>query len=171
MMDERLLEQLHAYHDGELTGLRRWWLERRIAGNAAAQAELARLRELAAALRAQAEQTPAPDLWGAIVMQLPAAAPEAAPARSDGSWGFRLPRWAGAAAAAAALALAYLGLPGSSPSGSGGSEPPALRGSAVQLLDTGRRPAVIQQDDQEATIILLLPKQTIDAGRTSDAVG
>jgi anti-sigma factor RsiW len=165
MMSERLVKDLHAYHDGELHGLRRWWLERRIAENPAAQAELARLREVAAALRTQAEQTPAPDLWSAIVMQLPSALPQAAPAR-ERDFGFTLPKWAGAAVAAGAVAIALVLMPGSGP-----TPGPAFRGSAVQLLDTGRRPAVILQDDAEATIILLLPKQKLEAGGMSDAVG
>jgi hypothetical protein len=49
--------------------------------------------------------------------------------------------------------------------------PAAVRESAVQLLDTGRRPAVILQDDAEATIILLLPKQRIAAEGAHDVVG
>jgi anti-sigma factor RsiW len=164
MMSERLVKDLHAYYDGELRGLRRWWLERRIAANPAAQAELARLREVGAALRTQAEQMPAPDLWSAIVMQLPPAVPQAA--RERDGFGFTLPKWAGAAVAAGAVAVAFLLMPGSGP-----TPGPAFRGSAVQLLDTGRRPAVILQDDAEATIILLLPKQKIEAGGMSDAVG
>jgi anti-sigma-K factor RskA len=166
MMSERLVRDLHAYHDGELQGVRRWWLERRIAASPAAQAELERLREVGAALRAQAEQTPAPDLWSAIVMQLPPAVSHAEPARERDGFGFTLPKWAGAVVAAGAVAIAFFAMPG------GGPTPgPGLRGSAVQLLDTGRRPAVILQDDAEATIILLLPKQKIEAGGTSDAVG
>jgi anti-sigma factor RsiW len=165
MMSERLVKDIHAYHDGEVRGARRWWLERRIAASPAAKAELARLRELGSALRAQAEQTPAPDLWGAIVMQLPAALPQAEPARERDGFGFRLPKWAGPAVAAGAVAVAFFLMPG------GGTVSPEIRASAVQLLDTGRRPAVILQDDAEATIILLLPKQKIAAGETSDVVG
>ena len=167
MMSERLVKDLHAYHDGELSGPRRWWLERRIAANPAAQAELARIRELGAALRAQAEQTPAPDLWSAIVLQLPSAVPAAEPAR-DG-FGFTLPPWLGAVVAAGAVVIALYVLPGGGTRTGPGA--PAVRESAVQLLDTGRRPAVILQDDAEATIILLLPRQKIDAGRISDVVG
>jgi anti-sigma factor RsiW len=160
MMSERLVRELHAYHDGELHGLRRWWLERRIASDPAAQAELARLRELGAALRAQAEQTPAPDLWGAILVQLPAA-PGVEPADGRDGFGFTLPKWAGAVVAAGAVAIALLVVPGRSPTP--GPAQPAGRGSAVQLLDTGRRPAVILQDDAEATIVLLLPLQKVVA--------
>ncbi len=168
MMSERLVKDLHAYHDGELSGLRRWWVERRIAASPAAQAELARLRELGAALRAQAEQTPAPDLWSAIVLQLPPAAPAAAPAREEG-FGFTLPKWAGMVVAAGAVAVAFLVMPGGAPTPT--PLPPAVRDSAVQLLDTGRRPAVILQDDAEATIILLLPKQKVAVEETHDVVG
>lgn len=167
MMSKRLVRDLHAYHDGELRGVRRWWLERRIAGDPVAQAELARIRALGAALRAQAEQMPAPDLWSAIVMQLPPALPAAEPQRERDGFGFTLPKWAGALVAAGAVALALLVVPGGGPA----PGPAAVRGSAVQLLDTGRRPAVILQDDAEATIILLLPKQKIAAEGASDVVG
>jgi anti-sigma factor RsiW len=165
MIRNRPLEDLHAYHDGELRGLRRWWLERRLAGDPAAQAELERLRALGEALRSQAEQTPAPDLWSAIALQLPSAPPAVEPARARSGFGFTLPPWAGAVVAAGAVALALFVPRGPAP-------PAALpRGSAVQLLDTGRRPAVILQDDAEATIILLLPKQKIAAEGVSDVVG
>ncbi len=169
MMSERLVKDLHAYHDGELGGLHRWWVERRIAASPAARAELARIRELGAALRAQAEQIPTPDLWSAIVMQLPPAVPAGEPARARDGFGFTLPKWAGALVAAGAVAVAVFVFPGNGPSPRPVTA--AARESAVQLLDTGRRPAVILQDDMEATIILLLPKQKIDAGRTSDVVG
>jgi anti-sigma factor RsiW len=165
-MSERLVKQLHAYHDGELGGLRRWWMERQIARNPDAQRELARLRGLAEALRAQAEQVPAPDLWSAIVLQLPAP-PAADSARERDGFGFTLPKWAGAVVAAGAVALAIYLVPGSTTR----PLPPAVRDSAVQLLDTGRRPAVILQDDAEATIILLLPKQKLAAEETTNVVG
>lgn len=163
MTSERLTKQLHAYHDGELRGPRRWWMERLIARSPEAQAELARLQEIGAAMRAQAERTPTPDLWGGIVMRLPAAVPSAG--EREG-FGFTLPKWVGAAVAAGAVALAIYVMPGQP-----ARTPPVGRDSAVQLLDTGRRPAVILQDDAEATIILLLPKQNFDAGRTSDVMG
>lgn len=168
MMSERLVKDLHAYHDGELRGLRRWWVERRIAASPAARAELERIRELGAALRAQAEQTPSPDLWSAIVLQLPPAVPEPATARDRDGFGFTLPKWAGMIVAAGAVAVAFLVMPGGAPAPS--PVPPAVRESAVQLLDTGRRPAVILQDDAEATIILLLPKQKVAVEETHDVV-
>ncbi len=166
MMSERLMRRLHAYHDGELRGLGRWWLERQLARDPAARAELARLAQLGEALRARAEDTPSPDLWGSIVLQLPAAVPAGELERAS----FTLPKWAGALVAAGALAIAVFMAP------RGGPEiappcVPLLRGSSVQLLDTGRRPAMILQDDSEATIILLLPKQKLGAGRASDALG
>ena len=167
MMSERLVKQLHAYHDGELSGLRRWWTERQIARSPEAQRELARLRGLGAALRTQAEQIPAPDLWSSIVLQLPAAAPAEEATRARDGFGFTVPKWAGAVVAAGAVALAIYLVPDSTTQ----PLPPALRDSAVQLLDTGRRPAVILQDDAEATIILLLPKQKLAAEETTHVVG
>jgi anti-sigma factor RsiW len=167
MMSERLVKDLHAYHDGELRGLRRWWVERRIAASPAAQAELERIRELGVALRAQAEQAPSPDLWSAVVLQLPPVLPAPAPARERDGFGFTLPKWAGMAVAAGAVAVAFLVMPGGAPT----PLPPAVRDSAVQLLDTGRRPAVILQDDAEATIILLLPMQKVAVEEMQDVVG
>lgn len=172
-MKERLLRDLHAYHDGELRGLRRWWTERRLARDPAARAELARLAKLGAALRDEAAESPAPDLWSRIVMELPPAAPAAAPRAAQGSVGFTLPKWAGALVAAGAVAYALL-VVGPSPSvrplASQPAEPEVV-GSKVLLLDTGRRPAFILQDDREATIIWLLPKQNADAGRKTHGTG
>jgi anti-sigma factor RsiW len=164
-MKARLLRELHAYHDGELGGPRRWWVERRIARDPAARAELARLSQMGAMLRADAAETPAPDLWRQIVLQLPAAAREADAGR--GGLGFSFPKWAGALVAAGAVAYALL-VVGPTPPAPG---PAAEPGSSVLLLDTGRRPAFILQDDREATIIWLLPKQKPDAGRKQDALG
>jgi anti-sigma-K factor RskA len=165
MMSERLVKQLHAYHDGELSGFSRWWFERRIARSPEVQRELARLRGLANALRAQAEQVPAPDLWSAIVLQLPAPAPAAEPSREREGFGFTLPSWAGAAVAGLAVALVATLAPTTKPLA------PTPHESAVQLLDTGRRPAVVLQDDSEATIILLLPKQKLAAEEATHVVG
>ena len=163
-MNARLIRDLHAYHDGELRGPRRWLLERRLGGDAEAQDELARIALLGGLLRAQAEEVPTPDLWGRIVMALPATAPAAEPARRL-DWG--VPQWAGAAVAAAALATVLLLAPPAPPptGASGGPE------SSVLMLDTGRRPAFILQDDREATIIWLLQAQTADSEGTDDAMG
>lgn len=173
MMNERLTRSLHAYHDGEFRGIARWWLERRIARDPAAQAELARLAQLGEALRVQADEAPSPDLWSAIVLQLPPATPAAEPARESESLfgGFTLPKWAGALVAAGAIAVAVVVV---TPRGGPEIAPPGVpvfRGSSVQLLDTGRRPAFILQDDSEATIIWLLQKQKTGAGRNQDALG
>jgi anti-sigma factor RsiW len=168
-MKERLLRDLHAYHDGELRGPRRWWTERRLARDPAARAELARLAQLGAAMRDEAGASPAPDLWSRIVMDLPpAAAPAAEPHAAQG--GFTLPKWAGALVAAGAVAYALL-VVGPTPSIRPLASQPEVAGSKVLLLDTGRRPAFILQDDREATIIWLLPKQNADAGRKTHGTG
>lgn len=166
-MKEALLRDLHAYHDGELGGLRRWWVERRIARDPVAQAELARLTAVGDALRAEAVDVRAPDLWSRIVLQLPAAAPVAAQPEHSG-FGFSLPKWAGAvvAAGAVAYALLFVGPRPPSPGPAGDAID-----SSVQMLDTGRHPAFILQDDREATIIWLLPKQSADAGGDDHAMG
>lgn len=169
-MNERLLRDLHAYHDGELGGLRRWWLARRVARDPAARAELARLSEMGALLRAEAADVRAPDLWSQIVLRLPAAAPAEAPRGERDGFGFSLPKWAGAVVAAGAVAYALL-VVAPNPPGQAPGNATQREASSVLLLDTGRRPAFILQDDREATIILLLPKQKIDSGRTENALG
>ena len=98
--------------------------------------------------------------------------PAAEPAReSEGLLGgFKLPKWAGALVAGGAIALAVFLTPRGGPE-IAAPRVPVFRGSSVQLLDTGRRPAFILQDDSEATIIWLLQKQKTGAGRNQDALG
>ncbi len=156
MSDERLIRDLHAYRDGELRGWRAWGVRRRLARDSRARAELAGLEQIGAVLRAQAEEAPAPDLWSQIVVQLPAAAP-AAGATGSARAGWRLPQWAAAGV--------FFLMPPAPP------EAAAPSASAILMLDTGRRPAFILQDDGEATIIWLLQMQKVAAGREQDGVG
>jgi anti-sigma factor RsiW len=143
------LERLQAYHDGELGAWAARGVRRQLARDPHARAELERLRVLGDALRAQAEEVPSPDLWRQIVTQLPAAAPVAeVPSRGFG-WG--VSQWAGAAALAVSLAWAVVLVPKT------GETLPTP--SSVLLLDTGRRPAFVLQDDRNATIIWVLPLQ------------
>lgn len=161
-MSER---EIHAYHDGELS----WWgrrrVERRLARDPAARRELAELRGLRGLLREQAEGVPAPDLWNGIRAELAPIAP-AAPGREgeERATGARLGagwlRWAAPALAAAAVALALtFGL-------EWGDAPDAR---SLRWLDTGGRPAVVLQDDREATIIWVLDAPGQVSGRTARA--
>jgi len=149
---ERRMEELHAYHDGELGWFSRWRVERRLARDPEARAELAGFADLGDLLREGEAGAQAPDLWPAIRHQLPArsAASPATDASLEGftgvggSW---FPRWAPAGLAAAAVAaLVALGV--------GGGDAPALH--SVRWLDTGGQSAMVLQDDGEATIIWIL---------------
>lgn len=132
--------ELEAWLDGELGPWARRRAARRAARDPEARAEAAFWREVRGLLREEAAETPAPDLWPALRARLPAA-----PAREA-----RRPRaaWLGAAAAAAAAAVALaVGL-------SGGDAAPGP--ASLRWLDTEGKPAMVLQDDREATIIWLL---------------
>jgi hypothetical protein len=97
-------------------------------------------------LREQAAETPEPDLWPALRDRLPRPTPAATPR----PWGGLRPAaaWAGAGAAAVAAAVALaIGLSW----GDAGPGPASLR-----WLDTKGKPAMVLQDDREATIIWVL---------------
>jgi|GEM_PF-1470663 len=148
--DRRLLD-LQAYHDGELSGLRRFFVARRIARDPAARRELLALRALGRELRSfdarLGEGDPA--LWSALRDQLPTQRrPAAEGSARRPRFGMRAAGWLGAglaAAAAVAVALAVLPNPGDlSPPGS------------LRWLRSDGYPAVVLQDDREATIIWVL---------------
>ena len=153
--------RLEAYRDGELGRLARWRVERVLARSERARAELAALEELGRRVRETAPSGAAPDLWLAIRARLPEPAVAAfqTPPRRRTAW---LP-WAAPALAAVAVAVA-LGL-------LGGEVDPAPEGS-VRWLHARGRPALVLQDDREATIIWVLesrPGRT--SGRASHGVG
>ena len=140
--------ELLAWLDGELGPWARRRAARRAERDPRARAEVRFWRDVGALLREEAEETPTPDLWPALRARLPAAPTAAtAPLRAPG--GRRpLAAWLGGAAAAAAAALALaIGLSG----GDAGPGP-----ASVRWLDTEGKPAMVLQDDREATIIWLL---------------
>ncbi len=152
---ERRTAEIHAYHDGELSLLARWRVRRRLARDPAARRELESLASLGTLLREADAEAETPDLWEGIRERLPAldaarashggrAESERASAASWlGDW-LPAPRWVGAAAAAAVLALAlFVGLDTETDSDQ----------TAVRWLDSGGRPLMVLQDDDEATII------------------
>jgi hypothetical protein len=162
---DRLEQQLGAYRDGELRGIARWRLERRLRRDPQLRRELALLDRIGAALREAGEGAPAPDLWDRIALRLPAADAERAEAR-EAARGRR--RWLlvaplGAAAAAAALAVVYFG-PGPPP-------PPASVG-VVRWMSAGKRSVFVREDPgpQGATIIWILhdPSETAARRRSRD---
>ena len=146
-------EMLHSYHDGELSGFRRWRFERQLRRSSALQAELLRFASLGDALRARDATAPAPDLWDAIAQRLPAVDARAAEVVEDApSW----PSWLspagwfkpiGALAATAAVAAVFYG---------GFWQEAPVAGGVVRWIDSGDRGVIVLDDDPEITIIWVL---------------
>ncbi len=63
---------LGAYHDGELSRLRRWVFERRLARSAGLRAELEGLKRLSRYVQGLDPQAPSVDVWDQIAVHLPA---------------------------------------------------------------------------------------------------
>jgi anti-sigma-K factor RskA len=152
--NERSDALLHAYHDGELTGLARWRFERRLRRSPDLRAELEEVAALGEMLREQDAAEPAPDLWDAIAPRLAALDAEridvlALPA-GPGLWD-RLEPWLrplGAVAATAAVVLAVL-------YGGFWQDAPTA-GGVVRWIDSGNRSVVVLDDDPDTTIIWVL---------------
>ena len=142
--------KLHAYHDGELSGLARWRFERRLRGSPELRRELEALAQVRRVVRGHDLRTPAPDLWGAIALRLPAidASRGEAQAQPRSAWGF--PRFApvGAAVAVAAAVALAIGLY------SGETAPIGAEWTGVvQWMDSGDRAVMVLEGDEDVTII------------------
>jgi anti-sigma factor RsiW len=161
--DARVLQELHAYRDGELPFHRRWLARRRLARDAAARRELASLDALGALLREQAAAQPVPDLWDAVRARL-ATVPRPARVEADDAlaapapW---LPAWLGAALAAASIAAVMA---------SGVLSRDAAPVGSVRWIDANRKPVMVLQDDRDATIIWVFEKPAETSGGARDAV-
>ena len=148
-------QQLHAYHDGELSGLRRWRFERRLRRSPKLRADLARLEELGGLLRGRDGAEPAPDFWHAIARGLPALdarGAEAGSGRALGGPGVGLSWWlkpVGAVAATAAVALIVV-------YGGAWQETPVPAGGVVRWIDSGNRSVMVLDDEPDTTIIWVL---------------
>ena len=154
----KVMEDLYAYHDGELHGLARWRFERRLRRSPELQRELEGLAGLGNLVRAAEEEAVGPELWDRIAQRLPAVDARRAEsgAEAAGSWGWLRP--AGALAAAAVVAVAvYLG--------SFQAVPPP--GGSVLWLDSGGRPVMVLEAEAEsqATIIWMLDDAVEGAAR------
>jgi len=160
---DRIGEQLQAYHDGELHGLARWRLERRLARDPAARQDLSALEETGRLLRAVETEGPAPDLWDAIRLRLPALdAERAEPEEASGGVRARLwalSPWLGVGVAAAALALA-IGVEWGDASVPG----------SVRWIDSRGNPLMVLQDDSKATIIWVIEGEPGDLSGRSGRV-
>ncbi len=144
---------LHAYHDGELSGLARWRFERRLRRSPELQRELEALARVGDWVRDGHVESPGPDLWDAIALRLPAIDARRAEAASAGS---ALERWArtlwgrpiliyGAELSALALAVvfAFQWL-----------TPPPPPSRVVRWLDSGPRDVMVLEDAAPDTTII-----------------
>jgi hypothetical protein len=136
---------LHAYHDGELTGVARWRFERELRRSPVLRAELEQVVALGEMLRARDAAEPSPDLWDAISAGLPALDArriEDLVEPTGASWGDWLGPWwkpMGAVAATAAVALAVV-------YGGFWQETPTA-GGVVRWIDSGDRSVMVLDDD------------------------
>jgi anti-sigma-K factor RskA len=152
-MDARRFEELSAYHDGELSGLARWRLERRLRREPALRRELAALARLSALVRESELRAPGPDLWDRIEARLPAVDARRREAEEVGSgWGWR-PLGAVAAAAAVALFALYSVW-----------EAPGPQAGAVRWMDSGGR-SVMVLEEPGMTVIWMLDDAAEGAAR------
>ena len=138
----RISLRLQAFHDGELSGLERRWLEFRLRRSPALRAELAALARVGDWVREAQPEEAGPDLWDAIALRLPAAdarRAEAGRARPSLGW-LAVP---GAVVSAAIAALLFYEL---SP-----AKPPAT--GVVRWLDSGGRDVMVLEPDPDTTII------------------
>jgi anti-sigma factor RsiW len=150
-------ETLHAYHDGELSGLARWRFERELRRNPALRQQLDQLSSLGDMLRDLDASQPGPDLWDAIALELPGADARRGrrlpgePALAGLVWWLK-PLGAVAATAAIAMVVVYGGL---------FREPKApAAGGVVRWIDTGERSVMVLDDDPDTTIIWILDSMT-----------
>ncbi len=148
---------LNAYHDGELSGLRRLIFERRLARSPGLRAELEALKRLTRCVQGLAQPPPSVDIWYEIALHLPAIDAQPAGQRQRGAEqrGWRGMDWLAAysrplatVGAAVALALAlFLGI-----MEDGAPATPGI----IRWLDTGGRSVIVLEDQDDATIVWLL---------------
>src|SRR5262245_5191154 len=145
---DRTALRLQAYYDGELSGLARWWLERRLRRSPALRAELAALARVGEWVRDAHVEEAAPDVWDSIALRLHAIdarrADVRAPRRSWVGW-LAVPGAVVSAAIAAVLAYHELAP----------VKPPAATG-VVRWLDSGGRDVMVLEGDPGTTIIWVL---------------
>ncbi len=185
---------LNAYHDGELSGLRRWLFERRLSRSPRLRAELEELKRLASWVQGAGQASPSADVWDSIALRLPAIDAtlgeqrqrrgERLPSRDgqrqrrDEQWHRRDERrdrrgknWLAAysrplaaAAVTAALALALF-------LGIMEDAAPPTPG-IIRSLDTGGRSVMVLEDQGDATIVWLLDavEDGISEGGSREAV-
>jgi anti-sigma factor RsiW len=153
---DRADQRLQAYHDGELAGFARFWMERRIARSADLRARLAELDALSSLVRQAVPAVAGADLWDEIAPRLAAVDVERGLSAGRGrdleveagngsgsglGWLFG-PVGAFAAAGAAAIALAFvLASSDTAPVG------------VVHWLDSGDRNVMVLDGEDDVTVI------------------
>ena len=168
---------LNAYHDGELSGLRRWLFERRLSHSPRLRAELEELKRLARWVQGAGAQPPSVDVWDDIALRLPAIDAQFAEQRQGRAeqrqrraewrgmdWLAAYSRPLAAAGVTAALALAlFLGIMED-------AAPPTS--GVIRWLDTGGRSVMVLEDQGDATIVWLLDAldDGISEGESREAV-
>lgn len=152
---------LHAYHDGQLGPVARWWWRRRIARSPRLREQLEQLAEVGNWVR-ETDSQQNPDLWDRIALRLPAIDAARAETTADESgllpaslgrtpgWTIHWPGLRPIAAAAATAAVAIAVALGTIGDGSG------QRPGAVRWLDTGGRSVIVLDNPDGATIVWLL---------------
>ena len=162
---------LGAYHDGELSRLRRWIFERRLARSAGLRADLEGLKRLSRYVQGSDPQPPSVDVWDQIAIHLPAIDDQFEGQRQGVDRqrdrrdqpqhrGAEQREWRGmdwlaaysrplvAVAAGVALALAlFLGI-----MEDGAPQIPGV----IRWLDTGGRSVIVLEDQEDVTIVWLL---------------
>lgn len=156
-------EELSAHFDGELRGLARWRLARRLRRDPRQRRELELFETIGSVLREEADAAaPATDLWDRVALRLPAADARRAEAlagahRRRRTWLVGGPLGAAVAAGLAALAIGLWG----------GGEPGTSNG-VVRWMYAGKRNVVVLEEPGApgATIIWVL-----DESASKDAAG
>jgi len=174
---------LNAYHDGELSGLRRWLFERRLSRSPGLRAELEELKRLAHWVQGADPQPSSADVWDDIALRLPAIDAQLVERRQNRAeqprrrvewraWRgmdslavYSRPLAATAVTAALALALAlFLGIM---------EDAAPQTPGVIRWLDTGGRSVMVLEDrGDDATIVWLLdaPEDGISEGGSREAV-
>lgn len=148
-------DQLHAYHDGELSGFARWRFEQRLRRSPALRGELEALRALSTEFQGLADEGSEPDLWDAVALRLPAIDAERRDARAPArvGWGLSWLRSPIGAAAVTVLLVVAVAV--------GWFWPETARPvPVVRWIDSGGRSVMVLDDVPGTTIIWVLDSRT-----------
>lgn len=158
-VDDRALALLEAYHDGELSGLARRRLEGALRRSPELRRELAELAALRRVLCEREGREPAPDVWDAVALRLPAldARRRTGHVRGGLAGWLWLAKPLGAAAVTALVAAgALLSWP---------RPEPARAAPVVRWLDSGDRNVMVLEESSDTTIIWVFDDGSAGASR------